>query len=357
MGLESLVKEKTTHEKGMSFIDRHGNRKATISVGDVAEGKGMTAEIEILRGDLATILVEASLRESKKDGNTPVEYFFGDFVEEVLDAGGEGKKVRVRFSKEKNIREFDMLAACDGQGSKIRSMVFDSSTVKTRDFGQYIAYFTIPKDPSKDSEWSSWYNAPGSRLVMIRPDNKGFTRAYLAVIDGSLQPRFKNSTIEEQKNILQEVFKDAGWEAPRVLEGMKEAKDFYMQQVLQIKLEKWHTGRIVCVGDAGYCPSPISGMGTTVGIVGAYSLAGEIANSPGDLDKAFESWEQFLRPFVKRAQKLPPGGPKIANPKTAIGISVMGTVVKFVSESGLIKVIAKVAGPPADKVKLPAYTI
>lgn len=75
------------------------------------------------------------------------------------------------------------------------------------------------------------------------------------------------------------------------------------------------------VGDAGYCPSPISGMGTSLAFVGAYVLAGEIAKNE-NYREAFASYERLLRPYVQRAQQLPPGALGLAHPNTKIGIAI-----------------------------------
>jgi hypothetical protein len=41
---------------------------------------------------------------------------------------------------------------------------------------------------------------------------------------------------------------------------MKESKDFYMQQIAQVKMPEWYKGHVALVGDAAYAPSPISGV-------------------------------------------------------------------------------------------------
>lgn len=85
------------------------------------------------------------------------------------------------------------------------------------------------------------------------------------------------------------------------------------------------------IGDAAYCPSPINGRGTSVAIVGAYVLAGELAKYGNDYEKVFEGYESLVRPFVVKALKLGPGAPEIANPETGWGISVIHGVLWFVS--------------------------
>jgi len=66
--------------------------------------------------------------------------------------------------------------------------------------------------------------------------------------------------MDGQKAILKEYFRDLGWEAPRVLKEMDASTDFYYDMVAQVKMDKWSKGRVVLMGDAGYCASPISGM-------------------------------------------------------------------------------------------------
>ena len=58
------------------------------------------------------------------------------------------------------------------------------------------------------------------------------------------------------------------------------------------------------VGDAGYAPSLASGQGTTLAMVGAYVLAGELKAAGGDHALAFPRYEQRMRDFVEKNQKL-----------------------------------------------------
>lgn len=58
------------------------------------------------------------------------------------------------------------------------------------------------------------------------------------------------------------------------------------------------------LGDAAYCASPLSGMGTGLAIVGAYILAGELAAAGGDQRVAFARYEAVMRPYVAACQKF-----------------------------------------------------
>jgi 2-polyprenyl-6-methoxyphenol hydroxylase-like FAD-dependent oxidoreductase len=66
---------------------------------------------------------------------------------------------------------------------------------------------------------------------------------------------------------------DAGWEMPRLLAAMHQAPDFYFDSTSEIRMPCWSRGRVTLVGDACVCPSPLTGQGTSLALVGAYQAA------------------------------------------------------------------------------------
>ncbi|KAF2231501.1 putative oxidoreductase [Viridothelium virens] len=345
MGVEDDIRKATTGEVGLRFVDERNKIRAEMPA-EPGNSNSATSEIEILRGQLAQILVD----KSKEKG---VEYIFGDYVS-TLDQ--EEHHVRVSFAKSTESKEYDLVIAADGQNSKTRALAFgEKANGCINSLGQYMMYFSMARGDT-DSEWARWYNAPGRRCLLIRPDNTGTTRAVFAVIssDPALEQTLEGP-IGNQKPIWQELFEDAGWESERALKGLDEAQDCYMQRVAQVKIPSWSCGRVVLAGDAGYCPSPVSGMGTTCALVGSYILAGEIIEHGKDFNAAFQGYEEKFRPFVDKAQKLVPGGPKLLNPETKFGITILNTTLGFMTATGLTKVVGKLAGGAADAFELPDY--
>ncbi|MEU6926483.1 hypothetical protein [Streptomyces sp. NPDC046631] len=55
-------------------------------------------------------------------------------------------------------------------------------------------------------------------------------------------------------------------------------------------MDTWSQGRVTLVGDAGYCPGPAVGGSTSLAVVGAYVLAGELARAGGDHERAFPAY-------------------------------------------------------------------
>ena len=101
---------------------------------------------------------------------------------------------------------------------------------------------------------------------------------------------YEKLSLDEQKAMLKEKFAGAGWETPRVLAALDDTPDLYLEAIGQVKMDHWSKGRIVLVGDAAYSASPISGMGTSLALCGAYVLAGELGRH-ADHAEAFAAYE------------------------------------------------------------------
>lgn len=337
MGLEDAIRERTTHEEAVTFVDERNKVRARIGAEQFG-GNGPVAELEILRGELARVLIDHS-RDS-------AEYVFGDRIAALHD---RGDKVEVRL-EHGGEREFDLVIVAEGIGSSTRAMAFGGE-VERVPLDLYTAYFTIPRGEN-DGNVSRWFNAPGGRSVFLRPDNLGTTRAALSLQE---KPRgYEKLPQDQQKALLKERFADAGWETPRVLAALDEVKDFYFEAIGQVKMKRWSRGRVALVGDAAYCASPISGMGTSLALVGAYVLAGELSRS-ADHAAAFAAYERIMRPYVDQAQDVPRAGPRIAHPRTRTGIALQQAVLSLATRPGFRRIAGKVLSPPSDRIDLPDY--
>jgi 2-polyprenyl-6-methoxyphenol hydroxylase-like FAD-dependent oxidoreductase len=85
---------------------------------------------------------------------------------------------------------------------------------------------------------------------------------------------------------------------------MENSDYFYFDSMTQVKMPTWTKGRIALVGDAGYCPSPFSGQGTGLALIGAYLLAGELKNAGENYSLAFERYHTLLCPLVEASQNF-----------------------------------------------------
>jgi 2-polyprenyl-6-methoxyphenol hydroxylase-like FAD-dependent oxidoreductase len=194
----------------------------------------------------------------------------------------------------------------DGLHSHVRSLVFGDESRFVRDLGLYLCVYTVPNYLKLD-RMEMQYSELG-RVAAIW-SSRGDANAKACF--GFNEPgRIDLRDRAQQQRALANVYEGVGWEIPKLLELAPNAHDFYFDAAAQIRMDHWSQGRVVLVGDAGYCASPMSGQGTSLALIGAYVLAGELATASGAYQAAFRQYETEMRSFVMLNQEL---GLKAAN--------------------------------------------
>lgn len=292
MGIMPAVRQATNNTRGVTFVNSANKPQASMSA-ELFGGEGLVSEFEILRGDLAQILYDAT-----KD---TTEYIFNDSITSICQSESG---VQVTFERSQP-RHFDLVVGADGLHSNVRGLVFGEESQFIRHLGYYVSIFTTTNYLNLDHH-ELIYNMPG-KLAGIYPTRENKEAKVMFYFTSAL-PHYDRPHREQQKKILAEVFAGEGWEIPRLLKCMQEAPDFYFDSISLIQMERWSKGRVGLLGDAGYCPSPLSGQGTNLALVGAYVLAGELKAAAGDYRTAFTRYEAELREYVERNQKSAENG-------------------------------------------------
>jgi 2-polyprenyl-6-methoxyphenol hydroxylase-like FAD-dependent oxidoreductase len=340
MGLMPAVEARLMHERGMEYVRASGRRSAAMPV-ELFDGGGPVAEIEILRGDLAEILLDATTGD--------VEYLYGDSVTALAE---DDRGVVVTF-REGGERRFDLVVGADGVHSRVRSIAFGPESEYVRHLGGYGSFFTVDTPEPLDG-WMKIYSAPGGRWVGLRPDHHpGQAKALLNFRSPTIS--YNRRDVQEQKALLAKTYAGLGWHTAKILEQLPDADDFYFDTTSQVVVPEWSRGRVVLLGDAGYCGSPLAGHGTALSLVGAYCLAGELAIAEGDHVRAFPEYQLRMQPYVDQRMELPPGGIKMAMPMTTAGIWLRNTSTRLMTSRPFRPLLAKAAVGSPDRISLTAY--
>ncbi len=338
MGLEDQVRQQTTTEEGTAFINEKGQ---VVGAFPVEDSDGMTAELEILRGDLARIVLEA-LPPS-------IDIRYGDWIEHVYN-GTDHVDVQLHSGQTET---YDLLIIAEGIRSRTRDQVF-GDRVTRNELGLNIAYGTIEREAG-DDRWWRWYTATGGRQISLRPDNQGTIRAMLAFKDD--KHNLASLPTEQALAELKVIFTGAGWQDTRVIEGFATSKDVYFDYLTQIKMSTYSEGRVCVTGDAAWCVTPIGGGGSSLALIGGYVLAAFLSqaesNAADSIESSLNQYEQWMRPMVDKAQSLPPGTPDLFYPQTKVGVGTMQTFIRIASFGPFRKLASRIGHVARTKQELP----
>ena len=288
MGLDAEVRAACTDTAGAYTVDADGNVLETFRADD-HDGDGYISEIEILRGDFSQVLYDDT-----RDG---VEYVFGDRIAELTqDADG----IDVTFASGDQ-RRFELVIGADGLHSALRAMVFGPREQFVRHLGLVLAFYTVPNEFGLDG-WMLDYQEAG-RWAGLRPlKDADSAIAMLSFPAPEFDIDYRD--IEGQKALLREQMAGFGWETPRILAHLDDTPDFYLDQVAQVVMDNWHTGRVGLLGDAAFSASPMSGAGTGLALVGAYMLAGELSAADWGPEAGFAGYRERMSDYVAANQEI-----------------------------------------------------
>ncbi|WP_328401941.1 FAD-dependent monooxygenase [Nocardia sp. NBC_00403] len=302
MGLLSEIRKASTQMRGGAWVNRSG--KTLTTLGPDLIGMRAPGEEEVLRGDLARIMFDAS-----KSG---VEYLFGDSITDIAQVP---HGVHVSFEHAPT-RVFDLVVGADGLHSTVRRQVFGLETEFVHHTGMHACVFSVPNHLDLD-RWELIYPTPG-RVVQVYSTQQSTAKAQFVFPTPKTLPDRRD--VAGQQRLVTDTFADGGWETATLLQAMPHSPDFYFDSVSQVRLDQWSLRRVALVGDAAYSPSPLSGQGTSLAMVGAYVLAGELNSAGGDHHVAFPRYQEKMRDYVELNLTLGwnNAGQMVAGSKSAI---------------------------------------
>ncbi|MCS5734538.1 FAD-dependent monooxygenase [Herbiconiux daphne] len=286
MGILDLARSYNVDIRKVSFVDGEGEPVGMIDIEAISGGDTST-DIEIPRRELVGAIVEVT--------GDAAEWIYDD---SVVAIDNRADAAEVTFSSGIR-RSFDLVVGADGVRSRTRRLAMDPAGDAVQYLGYTFALYSMPNFLGLEHENRSW-NIPGKMAVMLPTESDTHLHAMLAFATPE-PPAEIFGTREEAYALFAEQFAGYGWEIPRFLEELRTSDDSYYDSANYVASPQWSTGRVALVGDAGYGPSLFTGQGSTMAMIGAYILAGELARG-ADLESALASYDALLRPFVEATQ-------------------------------------------------------
>ena len=251
---------------------------------DLAKVYAATSDrhVEIMRDDLSEIYHNA--------GRDDVEYVFGDSITGI-DIHGE-----VTF-EHMPARTFDVVVGADGLHSNVRRLTFGEEAGLTRFLGGYLAVVSAPRGLANPGDMMCHVDV-GRLAGIYTADHLDDARAVF-LFRAREQLDYDHRDTVRQQDVLREAFSGMHPEVDRWLAEVDRTPAFYFDAISQLRLDRFSRRRVTLVGDAGYCPGPAVGGSTSLAVLGAYILAGELARAGGDHLRAFAAYELAMREPVR----------------------------------------------------------
>jgi len=321
MGVLPQLRAAHVDTQRITFVDASGRRTAGMNMDDMMSSTA-GHDIEVPRGALTSVLYEHTRND--------VEYVFDDSIS-TIEQGDDGVHVTFRRGRPRTV---DLVVGADGLHSNVRRLVFGPEREFRHDLGFYFAGFSIDDGRGLAREVMV-HNTPGRLAGWYAVGGQDRPTAMLAFAAPEL--RYDHTDLDQQRALVAQAFAGGGWEVPRLVAAMRTADDFFFDSVSQIRMPHWTAGRAALVGDAGYAPALLSGQGTSLALVGAYVLAGELAAAGGDHSVAFPAYERAVREFVERGQQIARTGGAALIPRTRARIWLRDRIISVLPRLGPAK--------------------
>jgi 2-polyprenyl-6-methoxyphenol hydroxylase-like FAD-dependent oxidoreductase len=335
MGLLEQLATRSVPMREVANFDQHGQVVWRVD-GNYAHADG---DLELLRDDLTDILTAAT---------RDVEHLYGDVITSLQE---QATGVRVEFATNEP-RTFDLVIGCDGLHSNVRALAFGPERDFAAFLGHYTAVFSAPDVAEMDRQmWMCTLPGAMASLVQWGPGNG--TRGNV-IATSPWAPDVARSDRSAQMDLIDQLLGQYDvWHVPAILEAMRDSPDFYFDEVTQIRMKRWSTGRVAVLGDAAYAPTLMSGQGTSIAVVGAYVLAHELAAAGGNHELAFQRHDERVRPFVELNQQLALGAAEASIPSTWDELDKRNEMIR--SETGGGEDLDRTTAEAANAIDLSSY--
>jgi len=305
MGLLARIEDRRTNTDRLTILRESGGRRIDVDVHRIMSVVS-ARHVEIMRDDLSEIFYEASRDD--------VEYVFGDSIAALAeDATG----VDVTFERGAP-RRFDLVIGADGLHSNVRRLVFGDERRFSAFIGAYLAVMTVPNYLELENR-ALVVGGVGRMAALYSAQHMDDARA-IFMFRSPHELEVHHRDVARQKALLRERFAGMSGEVARMLEELDRTPAFYFDSITQLRMDTWSRGRVSLAGDAGYCPGPAVGGSTSLAIVGAHVLAGELAAAGGDHVRGFAAYEQALLTYVQHSRKFALAAAKQLVPSTRRGL-------------------------------------
>ncbi|MEE1897005.1 FAD-dependent monooxygenase [Flavobacterium rakeshii] len=281
MGLSEQLQQESSPSELVTF--RESDDKVIQAISYEKMNENIERSVLITRGGLHHVLYE----EVKNN----VDFLFSSTIEKLTQNDGQ---VKLTLSSGREL-EADLLIVSEGLRSTTRQSYFPDSTFE--DFNVlYLGGRLKGTHPYEAGKFTIYIDV--NKMLSVYPIASDEIAIQCYIHDtGDV------STIKDKaKELLTSSFKGYNKEVQGLLERFVDGGIMFVDKMGMIDAPALADGNIVLLGDAGYCPTALSGMGASLSIYGARALSYFISKSPEDIATACNRYNTLMQPLINKFQ-------------------------------------------------------
>lgn len=277
---------------------RLGEAQVSITLEDGTTGRTLK------RADLYRVMREEALRRG-------IRFEHGKRLARAEETPGE---VRAVF-EDGTEAAGDLLIGADGVHSAVRSAI-DPAAPAPR-YARLVNLGGFVRGVAVDAEPGTYHMIFGKRAFFsyaVAADGEVWWFANLPQPQEPSREVLRGTGTEEWRRRLREAFAGDAGPAVQLVEATTHPLEGTVFHTLP-KLPRWHSARMLAIGDAAHAPSPSSGQGASLAIEDAVQLGKSLRDLP-DLPSALAAVESIRR---QRVEPIVRAAARVNNDKAATG--------------------------------------
>jgi 2-polyprenyl-6-methoxyphenol hydroxylase-like FAD-dependent oxidoreductase len=212
----------------------------------------------------------------------------------IVAVDHRGAEVLVTFS-DGSSAAFDLVVVAEGVHSSTRDLVWSGSGYRPFDV-IYAAALTRQPDAVAPGTLEMHLGVGKTMMLVPTGTDDVLVQCYFrGAIDRDTQRR-------SPKALLQSAFAGSPPQVARIVDGIDPAADIFHDGVGLVTLPSLVERRVVLLGDAGYAPTFLSGMGASLGLLGARALSQVLSESAAGVEAALARYDELILPIARHYQ-------------------------------------------------------
>ncbi len=239
--------------------------------------------VAVCRADLHTVLVDAVRMNTAIRFGTSIHAMFlhnASVDVELSDGATE---------------TFDLVIVAEGVHSTTRALLWPG--IAYRPFDVLYAAANVESADGTDVGVVDIYTGVGTNFGLV-PMSTTRTLLY-AYVRGTFD---RSRGAGSARELMAQAFRDFNPRVTRLIGRLEAAEELFCDGIGLVQLPSLSNGRVVLVGDAGYCPTFLSGMGASLGLIGAKALQRSLGTSE-NIANALARYDNLMLPLTRHFQE------------------------------------------------------